>query len=66
MPLKQQDYALEYGEWYLCYIEGNTTKPNSFRVKLMFDRLAEPITSGTYRMVVFVCDKRVYANFRYE
>ena len=66
VPLKQQEYALEYGEWYLCYIEGNTTKPNSSRVKLMFNQLAETITSGAYRMVVFVGDKRVYATFRYE
>jgi|GEM_PF-5669406 len=66
VPLKQQEYALEDGQWYLCYIEGNTAKPNSSGVKLLFNRLAEPITSGTYRMVVFVGNKKVYANFRYE
>jgi hypothetical protein len=52
--------------WAYCAVEGNTTKPNSTMLTFVPQYLTDGITRGSYRLVIFVGDKTIYAPFVVE
>ena len=52
--------------WALCYIENNTTIPNSTIVRLPVEYIKDKLVTGRYRLVVFVGNSKVYAPFSYQ
>lgn len=52
--------------WAYCAIEGNKTKPNSTMLTFSPQYLLDSYTQGSYRLVIFVGDKIIYAPFIVE
>jgi len=52
--------------WGYCYIEETEFETFSTRVSVLTERLAEPLTEGDYRAVVFVGKETLYAPFKIE
>ncbi len=54
-------------KWVYCYIENSKTTPFSTLVCILpAEQLAEPLTEGDYRAVVFVGKETIYAPFKIE
>ncbi len=54
-------------KWVYCYIENSKTTPFSTLVCILpAEQLAEPLTEGDYRAVVFVGKETLYAPFKIE
>lgn len=53
-------------KWYYCYVETGGDISHSSRVCVNTKNLAEPLTEGDYRAVVFVGKEVIYAPFRIE
>jgi len=59
--------AMANDKWPYCYIENSETTPFSTRVCILpAEELAEPLTEGDYRAVVFVGKETIYAPFKIE
>lgn len=66
IPYENKSVYMQEGGWAVCWIEGNYDKPNKTRASVCFDMLSEPMRTGSYRLVVFVGDTKLYAPFEYE
>ena len=49
--------------WYFCAVEGNTTEPNSTTQYLIAKYINEDLTTGKYRLVLFVGPNEYTAEF---
>jgi len=50
-------------EWAFVGVEGNTTQPNSVPVYVLPEREQIKLSKGNYRLIIFLADGVLYANF---
>ena len=53
-------------QWGLCYIEGDFNRKYSTNKCVPIRYFKKSLTAGKYRMVIFVGDTKVYAEFDYQ
>lgn len=60
------DYTQEAERWNICGIEGNNEIQYSCNGAFFPQSVSEGIGDGLYRLVIFVGDKKVYAEFKFK
>lgn len=60
------DYNEEGGRWYVCGVEGNRDISYSCRGVFYPEYVLNEIEEGEYRLVLFVGDRKIYAEFEFR
>lgn len=59
-------YASPMSDWWFAGVEGNKTEANDFHTYIFPERDQIKFSKGNYRLVLFLPDRLLYANFKIE